>query len=488
MRTQPPTEFSPRVRPQWALVLLGLVLGCHCGPDGNWLEQGAEGQLRLRPGGPDLLPGALLELAPGAEEGSGLRILVERGPDDTLVPAVLCSPAAGLPPGPYCLVPLTAPERPCPRFAEVAAGPAPRVRPLGQVRLTAGALLRTVPAEGESDATAVWARLGPAPDPNGLWPYESLFPAAAAPMAPGQQVDLSTELRPAALFTAAAAAADAQLEDAETSYLAADSSPAEQERAAAHFARADDLWRQRAGLPGLLGEPEPSPEGTDALADRSWKRWLELLERDLREAAPGPELLRVRARETLASHLPALERQAGDDEPRRAGIAALQALVPPPPGAAPAQGERAPERARPAPRRAKPRRPRLTYVALPDLPAPLRQTYRALRAIPVNPDPARFADRPDDELRSEQVLPLLEHAQHFVAEGEALAAAQKSAPEPRLSCRVLFALENVERGAKVYRSRREDIQAARGLARRLESTLLQDGPAECRGLLRGATP
>lgn len=470
-------------RPAALLALLlvgcGAPEGCGCGAGEPQLSVSATGLLRVSPGALGKLPeGARLSVvAPDA--GGVLGEIVIRGglaDGDALPAALRCAPPAGLPAGVYGVQAAPTEPQVCERWGEVADPSTPTLKLPATMEIAAGALLRVRrPADADEGQPAVWGRLGAPQGAAGERAFELLLPVEPPALRAGQRVDLSTA--PGSDLTVLLGREAAR--QARAAWLIVTD---EQERlgdededqttlarlfgwADAAAERAAELGKGQAQTPG-----DPTP-------DSVWATWLTGLRARLGRAREQGRPAWDRAAEGVKLHLPTVEERAEGVEARAADLDSLRRLLD---GGPPERQAPTPRPPRPKP---EPKRQELTYLPFSEMPNDVKEPYRYIRAIPVNPDPARFAERPLQEVRQEQVLPLLRHATAYLSATAALTAERK-APEPRVSCRVIFALDNVKRGAKVYGSTAEDIDQARQLSHQLAGRLLEQGRRECYRMMR----
>jgi len=465
-----------------ALLLLGCggADGCGCGAGEPTLTVSASGAMEISPGRlGKLAEGARLEVLRGDAGVVAGEIVVAGGVAAERLEAQLrCAPPGGLGAGAYALRAAPPGERLCERWGEVEDPSEPSLRLAAGMQIPAGALLQVRrPGEADQALPAVWGRLGASTGRGEPRSFEVLLPVEPPALRAGQAVDLSLTpgSDPAQLLAAEAA------RQARAAWLIASD---EQERLgdedddqrtlAKLFAWADLAAERAAELSGdaAAAPGDPSQEGV-------WATWLTGLRQRLGRAQKETPESWQRATHLVKLHLPAATARAKGNDKRAADLESLQRLL-----------EQAPPRPKPAPAPRPPRpkpakRQELDYVPFAEMPSEVKEPYRHIRAIPVNPDPARFADRALEEVRQEQVTPLLRHAAAFVAATEPLAAERK-APEPRISCRVIFALDNVKRGAKVYGSTAEDIARAKQLSYQVAGRLLEQGRRECYRMMRGS--
>jgi hypothetical protein len=464
------------------LLLLALH-GCQCGeppapvltvqPDGQLLLQ--EGHLAPLPDGERLavLLGEgerqVAEILVGAPAGEGVRAVTLR-----------CAPMGGLVPGRY---PVRRPDsgvHPCERWGAVVDPRVPTVKLAPGLVVPEGTILRIVRPRPNGGESVLWGRLGPAPADPGVHTFELLLPFDPPPLVAGEAVDMGDadgHGLSSALASAARGMAAQALKSALDALALALDNPEAHQAASRLFVVADKSAERVAVIcPGEVATAE------QVLPATVWSRWVGELEKRFTDAGPYASPRWDAAARITTAHLPALDQRILDQPDRAEDVARLRVLLtPPPPHLLPGSPPGSTGRRPPAPSR-----PTLQYLELERLPEALKTEYRHVRAIPVNTDPARFADRRAEEIRQEQVQPLLEHAGRYVEQAVALAASTRQAPDPQLSCRLLFALDNIARGQQVYRATDEDLRQAQLLSTQLTTELLQEGRRECYPGMRGS--
>ncbi len=515
-----PGKVCRAALPSWGRwILLGALAlsGCRCGPDRPVAEIRADGTALVYPGELGaLVPGELLvpvardgEERGGSSEGLGrVRLeVLDRIQGEARVARVWCAGPGGIAAGRYVVArpgagraPDSGPGRDdeplgCERWAEVVSTDPQEMKTAGPIPVEEGGLLRAHVQEGEREIT-VWARVGARASEPGRFGFDVLLPVDAPELPIGLPLDLSL---PASGTLEQLMAKDAAwlmsttLTNAREAAMQAGSSPDEQVAVAKLFELADrtairgkaiieGLQGSRAnGSPGLATAGSGGEVSSPPSPDDVWRAWVDPLLRAVelpKDRTPGMEAIRA--------HLPTLRERAEKHPGREDDLSKLESLLRDwdhrreAAEAEVAPGPREPRRRK----EARKEEPGVEYLPMAELPEELKVEYRHIRAIPVNPDPAAFADRAPEEIREEQVEPVLEHARGFLEHAAELVKEQQKAPEPVLTCRVLFALDNVERGQKVYRSTDEDVKAAAALAGRISRELLREGRRECFRMMR----
>ena len=463
--------------------LLSLLPACHCGPAKPALTVRPDGELLVELGSLGELPAGTTLWVLASDLGTEIATLRlgARGAETACSATLRCAPMRGLSPGRYGLRRAPPGPWPCERWAEVADPEGPTLRAAPNLDLEAGSILR-IERQQEGEELVLWGRLGEPAGEAGLFAFELLLPVEPPRLLPGEAVDLGLpagESLPEALLREASGQARQTLEQARSTFAAAGNS-VQHEQAARLFSIADRTVELASAL---STEGSETPEGSPGPSS-VWQPWVSGLEQKLQEANRIPAAAWDGIASVVFVHLPLLHQRAGQDAERQADIERLSSLL----AARPARWPPSAGRPSPRPRRMRRRRaakePRMEYLDLASMPEEIRVQYRYIRAVPVNPDPAGFADKSDEEIRGQQVLPVLEHAAAYLEQARPLAEEKHQAPEPRITCRVLFALDNVKRGQKVYRSTPEDIKKAAQIGGAISAGLLEEGRRECFRMMR----